>query len=391
MKLSVLKTGFPHEAGVAVLWILMLPLIGACGGSSDRAKEKSEPAATPAVEAEASSPAVEAPANYEEASVLAAEAGELSEAEVLELEERLKTRPGDLAARTRLLGRYFSSQYLDLDIRGKFVTHVLWVIENAPHSGIAGTPFVWIQPAIDPDGYVKAKELWLRQIKSRAEETQVIWNASEFFWSTDIELAAELAEKGRAAEPGNPGWSEKLGRIYAGMGKYGDGADRVKAADRSYAEYETALAATSDPMKRYFMLASVAKAAFDADEFDAAKAHAEKLLELAGQNQSDWNHGNVVFQGNTVLGRIALKNKDLKEAKRRILLAVEKPKSPNPMMIQLDMTLAKELLERGERATVLEFFKRCGPLWKGGADKLANWSATVRGGSIPDFGPQHMN
>jgi hypothetical protein len=50
------------------------------------------------------------------------------------------------------------------------------------------------------------------------------------------------------------------------------------------------------------------------------------------------------------------------------------------------MSLAKDLLEQGDRDTVLEFFAECRKFWKLDHDKLDAWTAKVRGGGIPDFG-----
>ena len=50
------------------------------------------------------------------------------------------------------------------------------------------------------------------------------------------------------------------------------------------------------------------------------------------------------------------------------------------------MTLAKELLEKGEREVVLTYLQSCAKFWKMGGDQLRSWTATIKGGGIPDFG-----
>lgn len=364
--------------GLATVLVLMLPLLGACGGSDNGAKEGTETVVPPAV-------MIENDASYEEATLLAHKGDSLSEAEVVELEKRLQSHPGDLAARTSLLGRYFSSQFQDDAAREKFVQHALWVIENAPHSGIAGTPNVWIEPSGNPVEYVKAKELWLQHVQNRAEDTRVIWNAMEFFLISDITLASELAEKGRALEPGNPNWREKLGQIYGFQVKYG-GASSASAAQRSHDEYEAALAATTDPMKRFYMLTSVANAALEAGRLDSAASHAQQVLAIAEKYAGDWNSGNAIFHGNTILGRVALKKGEIREANRRLLLSTETSGSPQLNSFGPSMALAKELLEQGERESVLQFLEQCRPFWK--TKKLDQWIATIRGGGVPDLGGQ---
>lgn len=50
------------------------------------------------------------------------------------------------------------------------------------------------------------------------------------------------------------------------------------------------------------------------------------------------------------------------------------------------MTLAKLLLERGERAIVLEYFSLCRVFWENHFGKLDRWSLLVKADRIPDFG-----
>ena len=45
-----------------------------------------------------------------------------------------------------------------------------------------------------------------------------------------------------------------------------------------------------------------------------------------------------------------------------------------------------ELLERGEREVVLEYFARCAKFWQHGSDQLAEWIRQGRAGEMPAFG-----
>ena len=51
-----------------------------------------------------------------------------------------------------------------------------------------------------------------------------------------------------------------------------------------------------------------------------------------------------------------------------------------------NMQLAKDLLAKGEREVVLEYFKRCRTFWEMGADQLAAWTDAVNRGATPEFG-----
>ena len=47
---------------------------------------------------------------------------------------------------------------------------------------------------------------------------------------------------------------------------------------------------------------------------------------------------------------------------------------------------AQELLEKGQTAVVLQYFGLCTKFWKMENGKLAAWTATVKGGDMPNFG-----
>ena len=51
------------------------------------------------------------------------------------------------------------------------------------------------------------------------------------------------------------------------------------------------------------------------------------------------------------------------------------------------MILAKDLLEKGERETVLEYFSLCRKFWTMGKKSLDEWTQAVKDGQVPNFGP----
>jgi len=139
---------------------------------------------------------------------------------------------------------------------------------------------------------------------------------------------------------------------------------------------------------RFYALSKLAKTAFEAGELTKAESYARELLSLASGNQKDWNYGNAIFDGNMVLGRVVLRrDKDVPLAKTSLLAAAATPGSPQLDSFGPNMSLAKDLLTQGERDVVLQFFTRCTGFWKMGATRLENWTAAVKGGGIPDFGP----
>ena len=69
-----------------------------------------------------------------------------------------------------------------------------------------------------------------------------------------------------------------------------------------------------------------------------------------------------------------------------MLKAGATPGSPQLDSFGPSMTLAKELLEKGERQAVIEYFQLCAKFWEMGKKSLENWTSVVKEGKIPDFG-----
>lgn len=51
-----------------------------------------------------------------------------------------------------------------------------------------------------------------------------------------------------------------------------------------------------------------------------------------------------------------------------------------------NMTLAKDLLEKGEKKVVLDYFELCRKFWEARFSKLDAWKSDVEAGRMPDFG-----
>jgi hypothetical protein len=146
------------------------------------------------------------------------------------------------------------------------------------------------------------------------------------------------------------------------------------------------LANASSDEKRFYALNDAAKESFEVGKIEDARNYAEELLTLAQKFSGDWNYGNAIHDGNLVLGRIALKEGRKDEAKRYLLEAGKSPGSPQMNSFGPNMSLARDLLEKGERETVLQYFELCRKFWKMGQGDLDQWTKEVKAGQIPDFG-----
>ena len=141
----------------------------------------------------------------------------------------------------------------------------------------------------------------------------------------------------------------------------------------------------SSGMELFDRLPDLAKRAFNAGEIAKAEAYSQQLLQMAPQYPKSWNYGNAIFYGNFVLGRVAAQRGNVVQAGQYLLAAGATPGSPQLDSFGPNMTLAKELLEKGQSDVVLQYLALCKNFWKMDRGKLDEWSATVRGGGVPDF------
>lgn len=146
------------------------------------------------------------------------------------------------------------------------------------------------------------------------------------------------------------------------------------------------LNAAKTPDERFYALNDTAKQSFICGKLGDAQKYAQELLGLLPQFEKNWNYGNAVQDANLVLGRIAVREGRLDDAKRYLLAAGNSPGSPQMNTFGPNMSLAKDLLEKGEKEVVLEYFELCRQFWEMNNGKLDKWSKEAKEGKIPDFG-----
>lgn len=138
--------------------------------------------------------------------------------------------------------------------------------------------------------------------------------------------------------------------------------------------------------ERFSLLPRAAKTAFKANDYISAKQYASELLNLAQNNQRNWNYGNAIHDGNMILGRLAVRDGNIKLAIYYLLKSGETPGSPQLKTYGPSMSLAKDLTDIGETKTVIQYFELCKKFWKKNDGRLDSWSASIRGGGKPYYG-----
>lgn len=319
-------------------------------------------------------------------SELLAKGRRLTDEEADKLEVELKANPDDLSTRTQFLGYYFGKRYRSASAREKCQHHIVWIIQNHPSAIVAGLPEAKLNPILDKDAYYEAKQLWLKQVEDYRENTAVLGNAASFFLIPDKRISEDLLERAQTLEPDNLKWPDSLGRLWMlNVGGAKSPHERKEAAKKALEHLERAASFTVDEQARFPGLKDLAKTAFEAGDIEKAREYATELLNMAAHYEDNWNYGNAVHHGNLVLGRIALRLSDLEKAKEYLIEAGKTTGSPQLNSFGPNMTLAKELLEKGEREVVIEYFQLCAKFWRMERGRLKEWTSIVKGGGIPDF------
>jgi hypothetical protein len=299
------------------------------------------------------------------------------------LEKQVEKDPNDIASRTKLLVYYFRKQVVDQSARESRQKLILWLIMNSPESEILATPYGALNTYMDKEVYSQGKKAWIDQLKKNPDNLKLLENSANFFQLDDRELAEKSLQKARSIDMDNPKWPEKLGRLYSMDMTSRSLEIKTVAAGKALEQYEIAYKLSTDE-KRDVLLKPIARTAHAANRPEKAKEYAEKML---SQNRPGWNYGNNIHHANIILGRIALAAGDLEQAKKRLIEAGKTPGSPQLNSFGPSMALAKELLEKGEKDVVLEYFKLCSKFWKSERhlQKLKEWSAEVKEGKMPNF------
>jgi hypothetical protein len=151
--------------------------------------------------------------------------------------------------------------------------------------------------------------------------------------------------------------------------------------DKSQIELENA----KTELDRFYALNDAAKKSFESKEYKMAEQYAAELLSLAQKYSNDWNYGNAIYDSHTVLGRIALLRNDVNTAEEQLFLSATTPGSPQLNSFGPNMSLAKDLLEKGNKESVIKFLNQCKKFWYDN-DKVDDWIKEIQEGRIPDFG-----
>jgi len=198
-------------------------------------------------------------------------------------------------------------------------------------------------------------------------------------------LAEELLTKAEAMDPTDFGTVQSLAAFYHFKWlRAQTTADRTTYASQELEQAERAVERSKgDPDWYRTSLLTAAKAAIEANDVGKARQLATTALAQVGSRNDDTT-GQTIHDSHVVLGRVALRTGDLAEAKTHLQQAGHVTGGGTLTSFGPNMSLAKELLERGERGAVVQYLEACAAFWPN--RMLTQWLQTITSGGTPNFG-----
>jgi hypothetical protein len=231
--------------------------------------------------------------------------------------------------------------------------------------------------------YGEGAKLWKDLLLKNPNNPHWLWNAGKYFMYNDLDLSIDCLRRGKDLDQENAvSWYRQLGQLYKFKMQRSPAEDYQPLAFESLNAYEGAYAA-ANPQMRIAILSDVAKAAFEAGALDKAAEYANNMLTTT--DGYSFNRGDRIYYGNYVLGMIALQKEDIATAEKYLLEAGETSGSPSLNSFGPNMRLARKLLDRGKRETVLAFLKKCSKFWKSSKNKCTLWIQELEAGETPDI------
>lgn len=227
----------------------------------------------------------------------------------------------------------------------------------------------------------------------------------------DRDKAEALIRTGQKQRPSASLWSTDVQLLFAvdrSTGKSLQGKERaahfqhpLEYLQESYDVAVEALKKAPDKLLQEVLpglQVDLALAALEAGETGLAKRHAAETLHKNTDDKSS-NYGNIIHNANQILGRAALLEGKLEDAKAYLLKAGATPGSPQLDSFGPQMPLARELLEKGEKETVLQYLDLVSKFWasekeesvlgkqlsKEHAATISGWKREIAEGKIPEW------
>jgi hypothetical protein len=293
------------------------------------------------------------------------------------LKAQLTQEPSILEARCCLLG--FHSNTQSASSTRLWVRHAKWLI-----SGFAGETFTRL--ILRPPSNISKQQtealfrVWTTACGRSARNANVFGNAASFFrWFSD-DMAEPYYKKAKRLEPNNYLWAKALVHLYVRRARLELNEDRKRALLLAFKDGDAFVQRFhNEPhhmVQTYEVLESLSKLALDFGRLKRASRYIESITQL-----TDDFAGQAKNVSTLLRGRLALKRGDLSKAKNYLLRA-------GKLGFSRDLTLARELSERGEIRAVEKYLELCSTrpdISEMDSVRLKEWRKQLKQGQQPDL------
>ena len=202
-----------------------------------------------------------------------------------------------------------------------------------------------------------------------------------------LQLSETLLKRALVLQPNQAAINQNLARVYELRAmSVTDPAEKQRLARARFEQLSRAAEATPPDTA---LLIALATAALDSGNLPRAETAGKQLLAMLPKVRTDPQQrgmaDGVVHHAYVILGRVALRQGNLDAAKADLLESGRVSGGGTLSSFGPNMTLAKELLEKGESATVLQYFELCRKFWAF-SNRMDPWIEAIHKGQVPDFG-----
>jgi tetratricopeptide (TPR) repeat protein len=317
--------------------------------------------------------------------------GKLSRKQATLLEQKVDADTNDVNSRVSLLGYYHRTSVLSWSgflwsvlrrnsiHQRRYMDLITWFVENRSHSHESGLPEMYPPLGFDESDSKTLKELWEKQVEKSPTNLTVLCNAASFFHHIDKVVSEKLLRSAQELDPDSAYIAGRLSQLYMLMAK-----QRPEQLTEALSQKESQIEKNSrfNPHD----LQNLAALAFATNDYEKAELVATRLVAIATEHhdgRSDYGDG--IHDGNSILGRIAVRRGDISAAKTFLWKASQSLGSPSLNSFGPDMDLAQDLLEIGERKSVIDYLWACHRFWNGlfGTIPTLLWILFIRAGCKP--------
>jgi tetratricopeptide (TPR) repeat protein len=315
------------------------------------------------------------------------------------LESDVEKNPTSEAARENLL-EALSADPERFDDPRRFEL-IDWFLQHNPRHSICSTPFMRVNPESAPGAYGKLKARWLALVTDAPADPQVVRGAAAFVAAESLDEGKRLLKSALAQTPGDPKLWLDLGRMSQ------DPCERLAAFEKARDAGETL------PN----LLVWIAKASFDAGQYEKSQQAAGELMQLVDEARArfgvklDWPERGAQFWkrarsasaddeaaselvdahsqhsyrkhwAQTVLGLLACRNGDVDRAVSHLRESAKVRPEYRLSSYGPSVDLVREVCARGRWDEGLKYLR----VWEDAWDdpRLREWIAAVEEHRIPE-------